>query len=124
MQTFVRFGFSGVVFTILGPCLFWLAYPLGPFLAVIITELSVHIVRFIVFRALVFPARKGYNVSLPGYVLSALPVSATGIITVAFLRNHLDRISLTLATASIGIVIGFAWSRHVYAYKGWGKREN
>ena len=76
-RAFLRFGLSGVVFTILGPGLFWLAYPLGPFVAVAVAELLVHALRFAIFRKLVFPAHKGYRVSLPRYVLSALPVSLT-----------------------------------------------
>ena len=65
-----------MVFTILGPALFWLAYPLGPFVAV--AELVVHALRFGIFRKLVFPAQLGYRVSLPRYVLSALPVWLAG----------------------------------------------
>lgn len=113
-RAFIRFGLSGVVFTILGPSLFWLAYPLGPFVAVAVSEVLVHAVRFTTFRAVVFPANRGYRVSLPRYVLSALPVSVTGLLSVALLRNQLDRTALTLATAAIAVVVGFIWSRYVY----------
>ena len=116
-RAFHRFCLTGVAFTILGPTLFWLAYPLGPFLAVALTELTVHTIRFLTFRAVVFPARKGYDVSLANYVLSALPVSLTGFISVAVLRNRLDRTSLTLAGASIAIAVGFLWSHYIFARK-------
>ena len=112
---FLRFGLSGVVFTILGPTLFWLAYPLGPFVAVGVAELSVHTLRFATFRKLVFPAHKGYRVSLPRYVVSALPVSLSGVIVVALFRNRLDRTALTLTGAVIALVVGFLWSRYVYS---------
>lgn len=114
-SAFLRFGLSGVVFTILGPGLFWLAYPLGPFVAVAVAELLVHAVRFTTFRTLVFPARKGYRVSLQRYVLSALPVSLTGVIVVALFRNRLDRTTLTLTGVVIALVVGFVWSRFVYS---------
>lgn len=114
-RAFLRFGLSGVLFTILGPALFWLAYPMGPFVAVAVAELSVHAVRFATFRKLVFPAHMGYQVSLPRYVLSALPVSLTGVIVVALFRNRLDRSALTLTGALIGLVVGFVWSRYVYS---------
>lgn len=114
-SAFLRFGLSGVVFTLLGPSIFWLAYPLGPFLAVGVAELSVHAVRFATFRALVFPAHRGYRVSLPRYVVSALPVSITGVIVVALFRNRLDRTALTLTGALIALVVGFVWSRYVYS---------
>jgi putative flippase GtrA len=114
-SAFLRFGLSGVVFTILGPSLFWLAYPLGPFVAVAVAELSVHALRFATFRMVVFPAEKGYRVSLPRYVVSALPVSLTGLIVVALFRNRLDRTALTLTGALIALVVGFVWSRYVYS---------
>jgi putative flippase GtrA len=113
-SAFFRFGLTGVVFTFLGPYMFWLAYPLGPLLAVGIAELSVHSVRFIVFRYIVFPARKGYNVNLKRYLIAILPVSLAGFLCVALFRNHLDRISLTLTAATLSLVIGFLWSRSVY----------
>jgi len=105
-SAFLRFGLSGVVFTILGPALFWLAYPLGPFVAVAVAELSVHALRFATFRKLVFPAHRGYRVSLPRYVVSALPVSLTGFTVVVLFRNRLDRTAL---------VVGFVWSPYVYS---------
>lgn len=114
-RAFLRFGLSGVVFTILGPALFWLAYPLGPFVAVGVAELSVHVIRFATFRAVVFPAHKGYRVSLPRYVLSALPVSVSGVVVVAVLRNRLDRSTLTFTGALIALLVGFVWSRYVYS---------
>lgn len=114
-HAFLRFGVSGVVFTILGPALFWLAYPMGPLVAVGVAELSVHVIRFATFRAVVFPAHKGYRVSLPRYVLSALPVSVSGVVVVAVLRDRLDRSTLTFTGALIALLVGFVWSRYVYS---------
>jgi len=113
-HAFARFGLSGVVFTTLGPALFWLAYPLGPFVAVAVAELAVHALRFATFRKLVFPARNGYRVSLLRYMVSALPVSLTGVIVVALFRNRLDRTTLTLTGAMIALVVGYAWSRYIF----------
>lgn len=112
---FMRFSLAGLGFTILGPSLFWLAYPLGPFLAIAVTELSVHILRFFVFKKIVFPVHRGYTVTVQRYVVSALPVSLAGIATVAVLRDRLDRLSLTFAIALMAVVVGFLWSRFVYA---------
>lgn len=114
-DAFVRFSLSGVVFTVLGPVLFWLAYPLGAFQAVAIAEVSVHIVRFQLFRTLVFPAQKGYRVSLRRYLIAALPVSLTGVVVVAMFRDRLGRTELTLVTTLIALVVGFVWSRLVYS---------
>jgi putative flippase GtrA len=116
-QAFLRFGLTGVVFTILGPFLFWLSYPLGPFMAVAVAELTVHSIRFLVFRSIVFPKTKGYKVNLPRYIISALPVTIACFVTVALLRHRLDRTALTLFTALIALVVGFLWSRSVYAWR-------
>ena len=113
-HAFLRFGLSGVVFTILGPTLFWLAYPLGPFAAVAVAELSIHSLRFATFRSLVFPTEKGYRVSLQRYVLSALPMSLTGFLVVSVFRNRLDRTALALTSALFSLLVGFVWSRYVY----------
>lgn len=114
-KAFMRFGLSDIVFTILGPGLFWVAYPLGPFVAVGIAELITHSIRFTTFKYIVFPAERGYRVSLKRYVLSALPVSLAGVVTVALLRGRLGRTELTLVGTLIGVVVGFLWSRYVYS---------
>lgn len=113
----MRFGLSGMVFTCLGPLMFWLAYPLGPFMAVTVAELLVHTIRFAAFRAVVFPAHKGFKVSLPRYVISVLPVSLAGILSVALFRNRLDRTALTLTGSLVSLMVGFAWSRYVYTHQ-------
>ncbi len=99
----------------LGPCLFWLAYPMGPFRAAALAEVLVHTVRFLTFRTLVFPADRGYQVSVPRYLVSALPLTLAGLTSVAMLRNVLDRTSLTIAAALISMVVGFIWSRFIYS---------
>lgn len=112
--TFLRFGLTGMVFTVLGPSLFWLAYPLGAFQALILTEVMVHGLRFATFRSVVFKADRGYRVSFPRYLISALPVSLMGWMTVALFRSRLDRTTLTIVMAAIALLVGFCWSRYVY----------
>jgi hypothetical protein len=114
---------TGVVFSILGPALFWLAYPLGPFVAVILAELAVHMVRFQAFRYIVFPANQGYRVNPRRYLAAALPISVAGFVSVALLRHHLGRTSLTLATTAISMAVGFAWSRYIYTKPIAGTRQ-
>ena len=100
----------------LGPCLFWLAYPMGPFQAAALAEVIVHTVRFWTFRTLVFPAERGFHVSLPRYLVSALPLTLGGFTSVALFKHVLDRTDLTLVSALISVVIGFLWSRFVYSH--------
>ena len=111
---FIRFSLSGVVFTVLGPSLFWLAYPLGPFLALAIAEASCHVLRYLSFRHLVFTRDHGFHVSVPRYIVAAIPTTITGIVVVAIFRNVLGRTSLTLIGALLSVSVGFLWSRFVY----------
>ena len=113
-MAFMRFGLSGLLFTVLGPTLFWVAYPLGPLVAVAIAELNVHILRFLIFRTVVFPADKGYRVSLPRYAASALPVTIVSVAIVMLLSNRMERTELTVTGALLSLLIGFIWSRYVY----------
>ena len=111
---FIRFCLSGVFFTTLGPGLLWLSYPLGAFIAVGISEVLAHSLRFVSFRCFVFPASKGYKVTVNRYILSAVPISLANLLTVTLLRNQLDRTTLAFSVALISISVGFLWSRFVY----------
>lgn len=111
---FIRFSLSGIVFTILGPCIFWIAYPLGPFLALAMAEASCHVLRYLSFRHLVFPRGHGFHVSVPRYIVAAIPTTLTGIVVVAVFRNVLGRTTLTLIGALLSVSVGFLWSRFVY----------
>jgi putative flippase GtrA len=113
-HTFTRYGLSGVVFTLLGPGIFWLAYPVGPLLALAIAEASCHILRYLSFRHLVFPRGHGFHVSVPRYIVAAIPTTFTNIVMVAILRNLLGRTTLTLLVALFSVSVGFLWSRFVY----------
>jgi putative flippase GtrA len=112
--TFLRFSLSGAVFAVLGPLLFWLSYPLGPFKALALAQLIVHAIRFTTFRLVVFKANKGYKVSLPRYVISSLPVALAEFLSVAIFRHRLDRTALTLIGVIISLVVGYSWSHFVY----------
>ena len=113
-HTFTRYGLSGVFFTLLGPGIFWLAYPAGPFLALAIAEGSCHVLRYLSFRHLVFPRSHGFHVSVPRYIVAAIPTTLTGIVVVAMFRNLLGRTTLTLLVALFSVSVGFLWSRFVY----------
>jgi putative flippase GtrA len=113
-HTFTRYGLSGVVFTILGPGIFWLAYPAGSFLAVGIAEASCHVLRYLSFRHLVFPRSHGFHVSVPRYIVAAIPTTLTNLVMVALFRNLLGRTTLTLVIALFSLTVGFIWSRFVY----------
>lgn len=112
----LRYTITGISFTILSSIIFWVCYPLGPLVAATINECVIHIVRYSLFRLLVFPAHKGYIVSPARYLISVLPVSISGFIIVAVFRYGLSRTMLTLTLALMSIVIGFIWSRYIYTF--------
>jgi hypothetical protein len=116
LASFRRFSISGFFFTILGPLMFWLIYPLGAIQAVVISEGTLHTIRFMTFRRFIFPAHKGYNVTKTRYVMACMPITAMSITLVALLSHRLDRATLTLTTSTITIIAGFLWSRYVYKY--------
>ena len=111
---FMRFSLSGVIFTSLGPTLFWFLYPVGPYLAVASTEIVIHTMRYFTFRHLIFPHKKGYRVSPVRYIVSALPVTLSSFVCVGLLKDVLNRTALTLCTALLSVIIGFLWSKFVY----------
>ena len=123
-HTFTRYGLSGVVFTLFGPGIFWLAYPAGPFLALAIAEASCHVLRYLSFRHLVFPRSHGFHVSVPRYIVAAIPTTLTGIVVVAIFRNLLGRTTLTLLVALFSVSVGFLWSRFVYKQPRGDKQPN
>lgn len=111
---FMRFSLSGAIFTVIGPAMFWLFYPAGPYLAVAATEIIVHAMRFCTFRHLVFPQQRGYCVSPVRYVVSAFPATLSSFACVGLLKDSLNRTALTLSTALASLVIGFLWSKFVF----------
>ena len=113
-HTFTRYGLSGVFFTILGPGIFWMTYPAGPFLALGTAEVSCHVLRYLSFRHLVFPRSRGFKVSMPRYIVSAIPTTLTNLILVTILRDLIGRTALTLIAALLSVSVGFIWSRFVY----------
>jgi putative flippase GtrA len=113
-HTFTRYGLSGIFFTILGPGILWLAYPAGPFLALATAEASCHALRYLSFRYIVFPRGHGFRVSVPRYILAAIPTTLTNIIIVAMFRDLLGRTTITVIVAVMSVSVGFLWSRFVY----------
>jgi hypothetical protein len=110
---FTRYGLSGVVFTLLGPGILWLAYPVGPLLALGIAEVSCHVLRYLSFRHFDFPIVHGFHVSLPRYI-AAIPTTLANVLLVVIFRNLVGRTSLTILIALFSVSVGSLWSRFVY----------
>lgn len=116
-HSFTRYGLNGIAFTILGPALFWLAYPMGAFLALGIAEATCHILRYFSFRFLVFPSSQGYTVSMARYIVSVVPTITAGAVTIALFKGVIGRTELTVLGAATSLIVGYAWSTFVYKQK-------
>lgn len=114
LTTFTRYGLNGLVFALLGPAVFWLLYPLGPLCAWVLAESGCHLLRYASFRWLVFPEHRGYRVSPGRYLLAWAPTALIGFLTVALLRERLDRTELTLAGAVITLAVGYLINTLIY----------
>jgi hypothetical protein len=54
-----------------------------------IAEASFHVLRCLTFRHLVFPRGHGFHVSVPRYIVAAIPTTHPNIVIVAIFRNLL-----------------------------------
>jgi len=110
-----KYGFSGVFFTITGPLLFWLLYPIGIYYALILTEAMVHVTRYLIYKYLVFTAKEGFEVNPKSYIISILPVVMANFWVATLFRNVLNRTGLALLSGCIAIFLGYALSISVYS---------
>ena len=117
LKVAMRYMSSGVIFTVLGPGIFWSAYPMGPIVAAVLAETVSHTIRYFTFKCYVFAADKGYRVTLSRYFRATAPVSVLVFITVLMLESALPRGALTAAVTLVGVTTGFAWSKYVYRTK-------
>jgi hypothetical protein len=113
-DTITRYGINGIVFTVLGPLLFWILYPVGAVMAWAITESSCHLLRYLSFRHLVFPRSRGYTVSPLRYIAAAAPTALIGFTVVALLKTALERNALVALTTATTMVAGYLINQICY----------
>ena len=118
LTTLTRYSLNGLLFAAMGPAVFWLLYPLGPLTAWLLAEAGCHLLRFISFRLVVFPGDRGFLVSPRRYLIAMCPLTLIGLLTVALLRDHLDRTQLTLFGAAISLSLGYLINRLIYSRPG------
>ena len=110
-----RYLISGVVFTIFGPTLFWLLYPLGAMLGLAVSITVAHTARYFVFRVFVFTHNQGYRVSPIRYLMSICPaVLAEFLVTSMTYRFFSRNVVVALATA-VSICIGYLSSKYIFS---------
>lgn len=109
-----RYIVAGACFTLLGPFLFWILYPIGAIIAYLCTECTVHLIRFTCYHYYVYPSSRPLSKSFQLYLVAILPVSILGFLYVKVLSGYLSRETLVLSGLFAGIAMGFLWSRWLY----------
>ena len=110
-----RYLISGVVFTIFGPTLFWVLYPLGAMLGLALSITVAHTARYFVFRVFVFTRNQGYRVSPLRYLISICPaVLAEFLVTSLTYRLFSRTVVVALATV-VSICIGYLSSKYIFS---------
>ena len=113
-NTLIKYSISGLFFTILLPIIFWFYYPFGTIVAVFGTDLTIHLLRYIVHKKIVFINRDIYHVTKLGYVLSILPMTIIRYILVEVTSNKLDRSEITILLTIVSVLGGYCISSIVY----------
>ncbi len=106
---------SGVVFTIFGPTLFWLLYPLGPMLGLAISISIAHTSRYFVFRAFVFTRNQGYRVSPLRYLMSICPAVFAEFLVTSLTHRIFSRTIVVALAAGVAVCIGYLSSKYIFA---------
>ena len=97
----------GIMFTLIGPCLFWILFPVGPVASAFITETTVHTIRYNVYKRNVFSNKELYDVTVMKYIKACIPVTAGNICFVGLLSLITkDRTQITILATGFGIVLG------------------
>ena len=102
---------NGIIFTLIGPYVFWMLYPLGPFLSVFTTDFLLHLCRFNSFKYFVFKSSSGYQVTITSYLSVILPVFILRLAIIQIFHPSFSRTILTILLTAITILSGFIFSQ-------------
>ena len=125
LRTSHRYLISGVVFTILGPTLFWLLYPFGAMLGLAVSITVAHTARYFVFRVFVFTPNQGYRVSPIRYLMSICPAVLAEFLVTSLTYRFFSRTVVVALATGVSICIGYLSSKYIFSrpepYLSWKK---
>ncbi|KZR68777.1 GtrA-like protein [Prochlorococcus marinus str. MIT 1313] len=110
-----RYLISGVVFTIFGPTLFWLLYPLGAMLGLAVSITVAHAARYFVFRVFVFTRNQGYRVSPIRYLMSICPAVLAEFFVTSMTYRFFSRTVVVALATGVSICIGYLSSKYIFS---------
>lgn len=111
---YARFLLTGAVFTLAGPALFYgMALNLAPLLASLLTEISMHSARCVLYNRFVFSSAGS---GIRTYLTAAVPLSLINFGLVFFLQRLLPLWQIAVLIGLQGATLGYLWSRVCYRY--------
>ena len=115
--TQIRYIFSGIFFTLLGPSFFiLLASYIQPKIAITISEILVNLLRFNIITRWVFHSRINKN-SIYAYLKATIPLSFCNFTLVSFLVPVFGNVIVALLVTIFSATVGFAWNKICYRNK-------
>ena len=113
-KTQIRYVFSGIFFTVVGPAFFiLLATYISPRIAILITDILIHTLRFNIITRWVFRSRINKN-SIYAYLKGTIPISISNFILVSLLVSILGNFIVAILVAIFSATIGFIWNNICY----------
>ena len=110
----IRYIFSGIFFTIVGPSLFLLlAKYISPRIAILIADILIHTLRFNIITRWVFRSRINKK-SIYSYLKATVPISIANFIMVSLLVPLFGNLIVATLVAIFSATVGFIWNKFCY----------
>ena len=110
----IKYILSGIIFTIIGPSFFILiAKYISPKIAILISELIMHIIRFNIITKWVFQVRVNKN-SIFAYFKATIPLVFCNFTLVSFLVPLFGNVVIGIFVAFFSATVGFIWNKICY----------
>ena len=110
----IRYIFSGIFFTLVGPSFFiLLTLYIPPKISILIADLLINILRFNVITKWVFNSKINKK-SIYAYLKATLPLSSCNFIIVSLLMPLLGKFIVAILIAIFSATVGFAWNQLCY----------
>jgi len=112
-KSFAKYGFVGVIFTLIGPLLFLaLAEYVPRTIAILISEPLLYAAKFLVYRAWVYRAE---TVNLPRYIYHVLPLYIISFSLVRITQSSLTSLQAIILVVIVNGFIGYFWGSFLYS---------
>ena len=101
----------------IGAALYWVIYPIGALISIIIAESLAHSIRFFTFKYYIFPAIDGYEVTAKKYLLTITPASLASLLITTLFGEALGRSLSTITIVSVSFSVGLLGGATIFRKK-------